>query len=227
MRKLILFAALALLALSPQASQAQFRYMPGVRVTVAPPAPRYERVPPAPSPRHQWIAGYWGWRGGAHLWMTGHWALPPSYGYAWEPARWEEIDGVWSFYDGHWRPTDQPDPTQAYQPPPPPVEEVIVDAPPPAPIVEVRPAVPFEGAIWIPGNWHWSGARYVWAAGRWSPRPAGYGWQEHRWERRPDGRYAQRPGHWLPREATTMGERGERDRRDGRDERRHPEPDHR
>ncbi len=201
MRTSIVVSALAASLLLPQLSSAQVvqvRIVPGIRVTVAPPAPRYERVPPAPSPRHQWIGGYWAWRGGAQVWIPGHWSLAPAWGYVWEPARWEEINGGWMFYDGHWRPADQPDPTQAYQPPPPPVEEVIADAPPPPPIGEVRPPLPFEGALWIPGFWRWSGVRYTWVAGRWSPRPAGYGWEEHRWEPRPDGRWVERQGHWHP-----------------------------
>jgi hypothetical protein len=60
MKKLVVAAALSMTALLPLAAQAQFRVMPGIRVGVAPPALRYEAVPVAPSPRHQWIAGYWG-----------------------------------------------------------------------------------------------------------------------------------------------------------------------
>jgi hypothetical protein len=200
MRKLTLIAALSL-ALSPQLSQAQVRvFFPGIRVTVAPPALRYEMAPPAPSPRHQWIAGYWGWHGAAHVWIPGRWVLPPAYGYVWEPARWENVDGAWMFYDGHWRPVEQPDPTEAYQPPPPPVTQVITGTPPPAPVEEIHPAPPFEGATWMPGYWQWNGYRYVWVIGRWSRRPAGYEWEQHRWEHRGDGRWAQRPGHWHPRD---------------------------
>jgi WXXGXW repeat (2 copies) len=196
MKRMSLLVVLALTALSPNLASAQFRAVPGVRVMTAPPPPRHELAPPAPSPRHQWIGGYWGSRGGAHVWFAGHWALPPAPGYLWEPARWEEVDGAWTVYDGHWRPMDVPDPVQAYQPPPPPVEEVVTEVPPPAPIEEVRPPVPFDGAMWIPGFWHFNGARHVWVAGRWSARPAGYHWEQHRWEPRPDGRWAQRPGHW-------------------------------
>jgi len=122
--------------------------------------------------------------------------MAPAYGYVWEPARWENVQGAWMFYDGHWRPADQPEPAVAYQPPPPPVEEVVVDTPPPPPIVEVQPAMPFGGAVWVPGYWHWNGSRHMWVSGRWSARPAGYGWEEGRWEHRGDGKWVQRPGHW-------------------------------
>jgi hypothetical protein len=44
----------------------------------------------------------------------------------------------------------------------------------PAPLPEVRYAPPNPGMVWIAGNWHWDGARYVWLPGRWEsrrPRP--------------------------------------------------------
>jgi WXXGXW repeat (2 copies) len=194
MKKLLLFVALLL----PQVAVAQPRFIKGVRVTVAPPALRMEAPPPAPTPRHQWIAGYWGWRTGKHVWMEGHWALAPAPGYVWEPARWDSQDGAWVYYEGHWRAAEQPDANLVYQPPPPPVQEVVVATPPPTPLEEVQPAAPFEGAVWIPGYWHWNGIRHVWVAGRWSARPAGYGWEGYRWEKRRD-RWVHRPGHWHPR----------------------------
>ena len=65
----------------------------------------------------------------------------------------------------------------------------------PAPIVEIRPAVPFAGAVWLPGYWHWAGARHVWVGGNWSAPRAGFVWAPHHWEHVG----AQRrfvPGHW-------------------------------
>ncbi len=199
MRTLAVVALSSLLSLLPHPAQAQFLVVPGVRVTIAPPPLRLESAPRPPSPRHQWIAGYWGWRGGAHVWIAGHWALAPAAGYIWEPAWWENVEGAWMFHEGHWRTVDPPEQAQVYQPPPPPVEEVVVDEPPPQPIEEIRPPPPFPAAVWIGGNWHWSGARYVWVAGRWSPRPAAHEWERARWERRHDGKWVHRPGHWHPR----------------------------
>jgi len=200
MRKLWILVALPL-TLSPFASEAQVRVIvPGVRVTAAPPPPRFEAVPVAPSPRHQWIAGCWEWRGSAHVWIPGHWVLPPAYGYVWEPARWASANGAWVFYPGHWRPTDEPDRAQAYQPPPPPMEQVVVNTAPPPPIEEARPAPPFDGAVWLAGYWHWNGLRHVWVAGRYSPRPAGHEWERHRWDRDDSGRWVFKPGHWHPSE---------------------------
>jgi hypothetical protein len=170
MKSLVLAVALLL---APSLANAQVRYLRGVRVTVAPPPLRYELPPPAPSPRHQWIAGYWAWRTNANVWIGGHWATPPAPSYVWEPARWDNSGGAWIFYEGHWRATDAPDRGQVYVAPPPPVHEVVADDPPPAPPEEDRASPPFEGAVWIPGFWHWQDGRHVWVAGRWSPQPEG------------------------------------------------------
>src|SRR5579871_413265 len=157
MRKLIALVV----ALVPMAAFAQHWVSP-IRVAVAPPALRVEVRTVAPSPRHQWISGYWAWRGGKHAWIGGHWALPPGGNYVWEPAAWENQNGSYVFYEGHWRNTEVPDQNVVYQPPPPPVEVDVAPGPPPAAIEEVRPAIPWAGAVWIPGYWHWNGGSHIW-----------------------------------------------------------------
>jgi hypothetical protein len=42
--------------------------------------------------------------------------------------------------------------------------------PMPAPRYEVRPAAPFQGAIWTPGEWVWAGDAWVWLGGRYEAR---------------------------------------------------------
>ena len=78
-----------------------------------------------------------------------------------------------------------------------PVEStVIVDVAPPAPYVEVVPAVPFGGAIWIGGYWGWYGGRHQWVPGRWDhPRP-GYQWRPHAWVNQ-GGRWHLHAGGWA------------------------------
>src|SRR5678815_1743855 len=49
-------------------------------VNVAPPAPQQETQPPAPSPRHVWVPGFWQWNGSRHVWSGGHWTEPPQTG---------------------------------------------------------------------------------------------------------------------------------------------------
>ncbi|MDQ6679576.1 MAG: hypothetical protein M3Y67_01250 [Pseudomonadota bacterium] len=75
---------------------------------------------------------------------------------------------------------------------------VYAEAPPPAPYVEVVPAIPYPGAVWIGGYWGWSGGRHNWVGGRWErPRP-GYAWAPHRWEQR-GSRWHLRDGGWVRR----------------------------
>jgi YXWGXW repeat-containing protein len=71
-------------------------------VEVAPPAPQVERPPPAPSPNHVWIAGYWGWDGRHHVWIPGRWEAPRA-GYVWVPGNWEHHKKHWRWHQGYWR----------------------------------------------------------------------------------------------------------------------------
>ena len=73
---------------------------------------------------------------------------------------------------------------------------VVVDIAPPAPYVEVVPAIPFAGAVWIGGYWGWSSGRHHWVPGRWdSPRP-GYTWRPYGWARQ-GGRWHLHSGGWV------------------------------
>lgn len=75
---------------------------------------------------------------------------------------------------------------------------VVAPMAPPPPQVEVVPALPFAGAIWIGGYWGWSGRAHVWVPGRWdAPRP-GYRYEPHRWEPTARGGYELRGG-WRER----------------------------
>ncbi len=72
-------------------------------VRVAPPAPRVEVIPRAPSARYVWAPGYWGFRPHVgHVWYGGRWMVGHP-GYAWEPAHWSQRGGYWHFAGGHWR----------------------------------------------------------------------------------------------------------------------------
>jgi len=196
MRRLLLsLAAVSMLSLAvPGLAHAQPVVVPGVRVSIAPPPMRVEVRPAAPSPNHIWIAGHWAWRGGAHVWMPGRYALPPAPGYRWVAARWVNEGGRWTFFEGHWA-MNQPAQPVVYEPPPPPAQEEVVQEAPPAPIVEVRPAAPFAGAVWIPGYWRWSGHHHVWVGGHYSAPRAGWTWEPNHWEHTPRG-WVHRPGHW-------------------------------
>ena len=57
----------------------------------------------------------------------------------------------------------------------------VAGVPPPAPYVEVRPAMPYVGAVWIGGYWNWYGGRHVWVPGYWGAGRPGYVWNPYRW----------------------------------------------
>lgn len=80
----------------------QERQAPPVIVTVAPPAPRIEVMPPPPSPNHVWIGGYWRWELGQHVWVSGHWDVRRD-GYFWAPGHWYRSGNGWAFAGGAWQ----------------------------------------------------------------------------------------------------------------------------
>jgi hypothetical protein len=162
---------------------------PVVRLHVAPPAVRSEVRVVAPSPRHTWIPGYWGWRRGRHYWIAGRWTLPPAAGRIWIEPRWVNEAGVWVFYDGYWS-------AGAAAPPAVVEQEWDVDVAPPPVQVEQQPPPPSPEYFWVPGNWFWDGHRHTWTPGHWEQRRSGYGFVPGHWEAR-GHRWHWIPGHWI------------------------------
>ncbi|MBL0125706.1 MAG: YXWGXW repeat-containing protein [Betaproteobacteria bacterium] len=72
----------------------------GIHVQVAPPAPRFERVP-VPRRGYLWVPGYWDWRGHRHVWVGGTW-VKERRGYYYQPHRWVERNGGWYLDRGRW-----------------------------------------------------------------------------------------------------------------------------
>lgn len=79
-------------------------------------------------------------------------------------------------------PSNQAYPTYpAYQTYGQPQNETITYGPAPPPMrVEVVPALPFAGAIWIAGFWAWEGGRHHWVPGRYAPPVQGRRYERHR-----------------------------------------------
>lgn len=75
-----------------------------VYAPVAPPLSYAEAPPPAPSPVHVWITGYWGWSAGHYHWHPGYWAVPPRPGHVWHPRRWQHGPRGWHPHGGRWGP---------------------------------------------------------------------------------------------------------------------------
>ncbi|MEP7185316.1 MAG: hypothetical protein ABI767_05695 [Rhodanobacter sp.] len=75
----------------------------GVGIDVAPPSPRFERVPPL---RHGyvWTPGYWAWNAPAHRyrWANGVWVQARP-GYRYRPAHWVRHRRDWRLQRSHWR----------------------------------------------------------------------------------------------------------------------------
>jgi hypothetical protein len=70
-----------------------------VGVTIAPPAPRVERV--GVRPGHVWMPGYWRWRNARYVWVGGYWVHARP-GYRWYPPRWVGCGPRWCMHRGYW-----------------------------------------------------------------------------------------------------------------------------
>lgn len=71
----------------------------------APPAPRVEVVPPAPTtgPQMAWQAGRWTWANGTWAWEDGHYVAPPQPAAVWHPGHWEsQSTGGYVWVNGRW-----------------------------------------------------------------------------------------------------------------------------
>ena len=69
-----------------------------------------------------------------------------------------------------------------------------VTARPAEPVYE-RPVAPFEGAVWIPGEWVWNGNQYVHVRGHWERPRVNRVYVAGRWEQGPRG-YVWIKGYW-------------------------------
>lgn len=58
-----------------------------------------------------------------------------------------------------------------------------------------RPVAPYPGAVWVDGDWVWSGGSYVYVHGHWARPRRGRVWVRGRWEHSDRGYHWHR-GHW-------------------------------
>jgi hypothetical protein len=76
---------------------------PDVVVSVAPPAPYVEVIPPRAYANQIWLPGFWAWQGGRHQWVGGRWEAPPRGHTNWTSHRWVQVPGRgWHFESGRW-----------------------------------------------------------------------------------------------------------------------------
>ncbi|TAL85593.1 MAG: hypothetical protein EPN74_07950 [Rhodanobacter sp.] len=74
----------------------------GVGIGIAPPAPRFERMPP-PRRGYVWARGYWRWDRyrHAHVWFPGRWVRARA-GYRYHSPRWVRHGDDWRLRRSHW-----------------------------------------------------------------------------------------------------------------------------
>jgi hypothetical protein len=51
-----------------------------------------------------WNPGYWGFRGGARVWIGGGWLYPPYAGALWVAPQWVWNGYTWVWQTGYWEP---------------------------------------------------------------------------------------------------------------------------
>ena len=73
-----------------------------VVITVAPPAPIVETVPPSPGPNWVWDGGYHAWRGGKYVWVPGHYIKKPRPNAAWVAGHYDKRGRGWVYVPGRW-----------------------------------------------------------------------------------------------------------------------------
>ena len=158
---------------------------PGQVIPQPPPDP-IEEMPPDQKPEGgnvQWIPGYWAWDDARrdYLWISGVWRnIPP--GRQWNPGYWHRVDGGVQWVSGTWTPIQS---QQAQYLPTPPAN---IEAGPNSP-------EPMDGAVWAPGCWMWSEARYVWRPGFWVPPQPNWVWVPAQYVWTPGG-YLFCEGYW-------------------------------
>lgn len=65
----------------------------------------------------------------------------------------------------------------------------------PADVVYERPAPPYDGAVWIEGDWVWVDGHYAHQHGHWARARNGRAWVQGNWEHSNRG-YRWHRGHW-------------------------------
>jgi hypothetical protein len=93
----VIVAAGSLVSLLPTLANAQYSAV----ISVAPPAPMHEAVPP-PRRGYVWAPGHYEWRNSQYLWIPGHWLQARS-GYEYREPRWvQRGNGEWYLVGGNW-----------------------------------------------------------------------------------------------------------------------------
>jgi hypothetical protein len=68
----------------------------------APPPPRIETPPLAPSSLAVWVSGHWSWTGTQYEWIAGRYAQRPLPSSVWVAGYWRQGPSGWTWLAGHW-----------------------------------------------------------------------------------------------------------------------------
>ena len=68
----------------------------------APPAPRVEVVPSAPSSVVVWEPGHYQWNGATYVWIPGRYVQRVASMGHWEHGHWAHRGGAWVWIPGRW-----------------------------------------------------------------------------------------------------------------------------
>jgi hypothetical protein len=96
MKKLFLPLSFAIVAFAGSPKIAYYAPVP-------PPPARVEARGLPPAPDQVWIAGYWAYENGHHLWHDGHWEKPPRPNARYIEPRWDRKGNQYAFREGHWK----------------------------------------------------------------------------------------------------------------------------
>jgi hypothetical protein len=99
-----------------------------------------------------------------------------------------------------------PEPEQATPAPLKQGEAIEVPFPPPPARVEFIPEKPNSGAVWIDGEWSWTGRRWAWTYGRWVIPPSSATFARWRTARTSDGILLFAPGTWHDERGAQIAE---------------------
>ncbi len=159
-----------------------------VRETMVIPKPPPEPIQELPPERPEgveaiWIPGYWASADDEHgyVWVSGVWRVPPAQRY-WVPGYWNQAEAGFQWVPGFWASLTER--TVQYLPEPP----ASMDQGP----TTRQPGPDF---FWVPGQWAWSGDRYLWEPGQWAQAQPDHVWIPATYYWSPTG-YAFVTGFW-------------------------------
>lgn len=154
-------------------------------ISIQPPTPITEDVPPQVDPQTEWIHGYWSLspEKKRFIWISGVWRRPPP-NHFWIHGFWKNYDEGWIWIKGFWT-------EESYE------NLVFLDNPPPDLLDENPKDPPSLDYFWVPGFWEYQeeSRQYEWLNGKWELFEAEWVYIPTHYIWQPDGYICIR-GYW-------------------------------